>query len=215
MCNVNCIIFGVKNLSKDEVKGKRIIEVGSYDTNGSLRPVIEMWQPAEYVGVDIKRGPGVDIICSADNLVDKFGKESFDMVISTELFEHVKDWRKAISNIKNICKTNGIILITTRSYGFAYHSYPYDFWRYELDDMKNIFSDCRILTLKKDPQDPGVFLKVKKPGNFFEKDPRDYKLYNIVINKRVVNMSDKSFLNFRFFLIVIKEKFKNFGKSLF
>ncbi len=154
MCHVSCIVFGAKYLSKDEVKGKKVLEVGSYDVNGSLRPIIESWEPAEYIGVDIEEGPGVDVICNADNIVEHFGKETFDIVISTELLEHVWDWRRVISNIKNICKSNGIILITTRSYGFPYHAYPYDFWRYELEDMKNIFSDCELMVLENDFQAP-------------------------------------------------------------
>ena len=209
MCHVSCIVFGVKNLTKEEVKGKRILEVGSYDLNGSLRPIIELWGPAEYIGIDIEKGPGVDVICDAENLVEKFGKESFDVVISTELVEHVRDWRKVISNIKNICKPGGIILITTRSYGFGYHAYPYDFWRYELEDMKNIFSDCELLVLEKDFQKPGVFVKVKKLNKFVEKDLENHKLYSVIVNKREREITDKDFQNF-YSRLVLKEKFKNF-----
>lgn len=210
MCNVSCIIFGAKNLTKEEIKGKRIIEVGSYDVNGSLRPIIESWSPSEYVGVNIEKGPGVDIVCNAENIVEKFGKEGFDVVISTELLEHVKDWRKVISNIKNICKTNGIILITTRSYGSGYHAYPYDFWRYELEDMKEIFSDCEILILEKDFQVPGVFVKIKKPNKFVERNLTDYNLYSIIVNKRVREITNKDFQNFYFRRLILKEKLKNF-----
>jgi hypothetical protein len=31
MCDVNCIRWGAKNLTRKEIEGKRIIEVGSYD----------------------------------------------------------------------------------------------------------------------------------------------------------------------------------------
>ena len=219
MCHVSCIIFGVKNLTKEEIKGKRIIEVGSYDVNGSLRPIIESWGVAEYIGVDIEKGPGVDIICNAENLVEKFGKESFDVVISTELLEHVRDWRKVISNIKNICKSNGIILITTRSYGFWYHGYPYDFWRYELEDMKHIFSDCEILKIEKDTQVPGVFIKVKKLNKFIQEDLSSYKLYSVILNKRVENITNKDFRNPYFMWLIFKIKLKDFvfkaGKYVF
>ncbi len=150
MCNVNCIFYGLKFL-KDDIKSKKIIEVGSYNENGSLREFLDFWDPDDYIGIDITKGPGVDIVCSAEKILEHFEKESFDIVISTEVLEHIKDWRKAISNIKAVCKPNGIILITTRSYGFGYHGFPYDFWRYELEDMKRIFSDCEILSLQKDP----------------------------------------------------------------
>lgn len=93
MCNVNYIVFGAINLNEEEIEGKNIIEVGSYDINGSLRPIVESWKTAKYVGVDIEKGPGVDIVCNAEELLDKFEKNRFDIVLSTELLEHVKDWR--------------------------------------------------------------------------------------------------------------------------
>lgn len=84
MCNANGIVFGVKNLNLEEIKGKKIIEVGAYDVNGSLRPIIESWaEPAEYIGVDIVRGPGVDVVCMAEKMINVFGKERFDIVICT------------------------------------------------------------------------------------------------------------------------------------
>lgn len=209
MCHISCIIFGAKTLTKEEIKGKKVIEIGSYEVNGSLRPLIESWNPSKYVGVDIEKGPGVDIVCNAENIVEKFGKNSFDIVVSTELLEHVKDWRKVISNIKNVCKPNGVILITTRSYGYPYHAYPYDFWRYEIGDMKEIFSDCKILNLEQDFQLPGVVTKLKKPNKFVEKDLSDYELYSIVANKRAKKITDKDFQSFYFRSLIIKDKIKN------
>lgn len=143
-------------MTKGEVTKREVIEVGSFDHNSSLRSLIESWGPCRYVGVDIRKGPGVDVICSAENLVKTFGKESFDIVISTELIEHVADWKGVMSNIKKVCRLGGVILITTRSRGYLYHPSPGDFWRYELEDMKNIFSDCDIQILERDCQVPGV-----------------------------------------------------------
>lgn len=197
MCETSCIIFGAKNLTRKEVERRRIIEVGSYDENGSLRSIVELLNPAEYIGVDIAKGLGVDIICSVYDLVKKFGQESFDVVVSTELIEHVRDWKKAVSNIKNVCKHNGIILITTRSYGFRYHSYPSDCWRYELSDMEYIFSDCVIEKLERDRLHPGVFIKVKKPKDFVEKDLSDYKLYSIVEDKRTKEVKEVKLKKFQ------------------
>ena len=219
MCHVSCILFGGTNLTKEEIQGKKVIEVGSFDVNGSLRRIIESWNPAKYVGVDIKKGPGVDIVCKAEDIVEKFGKESFDIIVSTELLEHVRNWRKVISNLKNICKPGGIILITTRSKGFIYHAYPYDFWRYEVEDMAKIFSDCNILVLEKDFQISGVFVKLKKTNEFIEKDLSNYELHSIVSNRRVKVISKKDFQSFYFRRLIFKEKFKNLifdvGKHVF
>lgn len=186
MCHKSVIGFGIKNLTIEEIKGKKIIDIGSRDINGSYKPLIMPMKPSEYIGVDICNGKYVDIICNVKNIVEKFGKESFDVVISTELLEHVENWRKAISNIKQICKKNGIIIITARSYGKKVHGYPSDYWRYETDDIANIFSDCKVLKLEKDLQEPGFFLKVIKPDSFVEKDLSKYELYNIVHDKKMI-----------------------------
>jgi 2-polyprenyl-3-methyl-5-hydroxy-6-metoxy-1,4-benzoquinol methylase len=208
MCNISGIMFAVKNMSEAEIKGKRIIEIGSCYINGSVRPVVELFKPKEYIGIDIKEGLGVDIICKAEDILNKFGKESFDVVISTELLEHVMEWKKVISNFKNICKSDGVIYITTRSYGFGYHSYPHDFWRYEKRDMEDIFFDCNILKIKKDTESPGIFLKIKKPKDFKEKSLDHFKLYNILLNKRIEKFKETDFkkIKLRF---VLKEKIKN------
>jgi SAM-dependent methyltransferase len=216
MCNSACIEFGVRNLAIEEVKGKKIIEVGSYDVNGSLRPIIEAWgTPDEYVGVDIIDGPGVDLICPAEEIIEKFGKESFDIVISTEMLEHVRDWRKVISNIKNICKPNGLILITTRSYGFGYHDFPYDFWRFESVDMTSIFSDCNILNLQNDKSDPGVFIKVQKPAKFVEKNLTSIKLYSVIVDKRVNEITERDLQTFRVYHSLRKIPGEKLKKMMF
>jgi len=212
MCNAYCISFGAINLKPEEVKGKRVIEVGSYDVNGSLRSLVESYYPAEYIGVDIAEGPGVDVISKAEDILERFGKESFDIVISTELLEHVLDWRKSIHNIKNICKPGGIILITTASYGCPYHGHPYDFWRYELEDMKHIFSDCLIEKLEKSPS-KGVFVKMKKAHNFVEKDLADHNLYSILLNKRVKEIAEKDIKKYSRRL-ALWQKIRNFMSSI-
>lgn len=208
MCNVDCIRWAAKNITKQEIAGKKIIEVGSYDVNGNVRCVIELLEPAQYVGVDIMKGPGVDMICAAENLVEKFGGESFDVIISTCVLEHLKDWKKAISNIKNICKPNGTILIIVPS-NWSYHEHPYDFWRYGKDDIKNIFSDCDILALEEDPQKPSlVYAKIRKPNKFTEKNLSQYQLYSVITDKRTNEIRNKDFQSMHFKYILSKSWIK-------
>lgn len=185
MCHESVINFGTRSLKRDEILGKRVLDVGSLDINGSLRDYVVGLGCKEYIGIDMRNGKGVDIVCNTDDMVEKFGKESFDIIICSEALEHVLNWKRAISNIKNVCKKDGIIVIMVPSYGFGLHDYPTDYWRYELDDMKNIFSDCKILILEKDSQIEGVFVKIKKESLLLEKDLSDYELYNIVENKRI------------------------------
>ncbi len=178
MCNTACIRFGEKHLLAEEVAGKRILEVGAYDVNGSVRPIVEALGPSIYIGVDMREGPRVDRICLAEDLITTFGMESFDVVICMEVMEHVCDWRKAISNMKNVLKPGGLMVLTTRSKGFVKHDYPSDYWRYETEDMVRIFGDMIDVIIEKD-SDPGVFVRARKPMSFIEANLEDMNLYRI------------------------------------
>jgi len=209
VCHKSCIIFGARSLATEEIKGKSVLELGSRDVNGSLRSIINAWAPEHYVGVDIVKGPGVDVVCDVEGIAERFGQESFDIVISTEMVEHVRNWREAISNIKRVCKPGGTVLLTTRSRGYAYHGYPFDFWRFEVQDMKEIFADFEILTVEKDPEAPGVFLKARRPKKFLETDLSNYKLFSILSRRKVVGVTNEDLGGLSFFALTVKEKMKN------
>ena len=191
MCHASSILFGVSNLTAEDVAGKDVLDIGSHDYNGNFSPIVKNLKPSKFIGIDIIPGPGVDIVCSGEEAVEKFGKNSFDVVVASELMEHARNWREVISNIKNVCKPNGIIFITTRSKGFRLHGYPHDYWRYELDDMRKIFADCEILNLESDRQAPGVFIKAKKPVNFKEVSLEDISLYSVIEKSRILSLDSK------------------------
>ena len=197
MCTANCILFGFRALKAPDVGGRRVLEVGSRNCNGGLRVIVESFSPGEYIGVDAEAGPGVDRVCRAEAIADVFGEESFDVVISTEMLEHVRDWRSAISNMKRVCRRGGLIVLTTRSIGFPYHGYPTDFWRYEPEDIQAMFSEMEILMLERDEQDvPGVFAKVKKTPEFTEANLTGLQLYSVIDRRRVHDLDERSLRNF-------------------
>jgi SAM-dependent methyltransferase len=189
MCNESGTAFARKHLSEDGVHGKRVLEVGSRDVNGSLRSTVEAYGPSQYVGVDIMPGPGVDELCDVNDLHERYGRESFDVVISTELVEHVKDWRGAINNMKLVLKPGGDLLITTRSRGFKVHGYPWDYWRYEPSDMQKILADFERVEIETDDQAPGVFVKGQKPRTFRRQPLEGIALYSVVTRRRSLSIS--------------------------
>jgi len=171
-------------LAPADVAGKRVLEVGSLDVNGSVRGDIMALHPAEYVGIDIRPGPGVDLICDAGDLVARFGEDAFDVVVSTELLEHARDWRRIVSNIKRVTRPGGVMIVSTRSYGVDFHRRPFDYWRYEKADFNAIFADVLVEDLQLDPTDPGLLVKARKPGHFVERDLSDMALYSILRHRR-------------------------------
>ena len=215
MCNMNCLRWAANNLAREELKGKRILEVGSYDVNGSLRYVIGLTDIAEYTGVDVVEGPGVDIVSPAEKLVDRFGKDRFDIVVSTCVLEHIIDWRAAVSNIKNVCRPGGLILLILPS-KWPFHEHPNDFWRYQLEDIRNIFSDCEILCMDDDAgsKKRNVYAKIRKPEGFVETNLGDYSLYSMVTDRRQRELRDRDFRSLRFHKFVLSGKMKALEKRL-
>jgi SAM-dependent methyltransferase len=190
MCNDSVIKYVQSCMTEEDVRGKQVLEVGSLDVNGSVRSYAMGLNPRNYTGIDIIEGPGVDEICDADHILNRFGPESFDLIISTEMLEHVRNWRCVVSALKHAIRPNGILLITARSRGFYYHAYPHDFWRYSARDMKNIFSDMIIESIQKDPEAPGIFVKARKPPSWAENDLTFYKLHSVVKFQRALAVTD-------------------------
>jgi len=181
--NGACMEFCQNYMYRNEVFGRRIIDVGSTNMNGSFRTILGQYEPKEYLGVDLSEGEGVDEICNAENLIEKYGDNSFDIVVSAEMLEHAKDWKSAIHNMKTILKPNGIIMLTARSYWFPYHGCPEDFWRFESEDMIYIFSDFKIKAIIPDYFQPGIFVKAIKPENWEELDLSNFEVVSIADQK--------------------------------
>jgi SAM-dependent methyltransferase len=164
VCNEADVAFGRRILGPAEVAGQDVLEVGSFHGTGpSLRPYVESLAPATYLGVDIQAGPGVDRIGRVERLTEELGGARFDVVVATELVEHVRDWRAAIRNLKAVLRPGGILLLTTRSAGYPYHGAPSDYWRYETSDMARIFADMEVVAIEPDPSMPGVFVAARGP----------------------------------------------------
>lgn len=163
MCNDACRAFAAAALAEADLRGRRVLEVGARDVNGSVRRIVSAHGPAVYVGVDRVPGPGVDRVCAVERLVKEFGAGAFDLVISTEMLEHVRDWRAAVGQMKAVLAPGGLLLLTTRAPGFPYHGYPEDFWRFEAADLRRAVAEFEQIHLEPDPSEPGIFLTARKP----------------------------------------------------
>ena len=161
--------FAAGALTGGQVAGKRIVEAGARDYNGSVRGVYEGMGPASYLGTDVQPGPGVDLECAAGQLPGVLGQDCADIVISTEMLEHAEDWRAAAAGLAAILAPGGFLVLTTRSPGFPYHPHPGDFWRFTVNAMDGIAEACGLDVLRlerDDTQTPGVFLLARKPQDW-------------------------------------------------
>lgn len=108
---------------------RRILDVGAYDVNGSLRR--HKPDGAEWVGIDLAAGPGVDVVLK-DAWTYPFPDASFDVVVSTSTFEHDRLFWLTFLEMCRVLKPGGFIYINAPSNG-NYHTYPLDCWRFYPD----------------------------------------------------------------------------------
>jgi len=159
---------------------------------------VEALEPAEYVGTDIRPGPGVDLVCPAEDLPLQFGCDSFDIVIATCLLEHTRRWQAVVSSMKRLCKPQGLVLVIVPSI-WPFHAYPNDYWRYTAADLRHIFADFELLQMAQDAAAPSLaYAKLRKPALFTEVDLAAYPLYSIITNRRTTQIRPADFLSLRF-----------------
>ncbi len=168
--------FVARTLTADDVAGRRVLEVGSCNVNGSVRPYVMSLKPAEYLGVDREAGPSVDKVVDCEQLVENVGGK-WDVVITTEMLEHAQNWRLCMEQLASATATGGLLVLTTRSPGFDYH-HPPDYWRFTRRDMVHIFVrlGMELVAIENDPQDFGVFVKGRRMG-----PPRHGELDDLVV----------------------------------
>lgn len=97
----------------------KICELGSRDVNGSVRPLFAASE--KYIGVDWMAGPGVDVVADACSwLPDEKG--SYDVVVSTEVLEHVQHPCQIIQTAVECLKIGGVLIVTAAGIGRYPHS---------------------------------------------------------------------------------------------
>ena len=153
--------------------GTNVLDIGSLDINGNNRYLFEQ---CNYTGIDIGEGKNVDVVCSGHLFKSD---DLFDVVISTECFEHDEHWQQTLKNvINNLLKDGGLFLFSCAAPGRPEHGtkktspkdspFTTDYYRNlsEEDirsvlDCDEIFSNYKFKTRKEFPQDL-YFYGIKK-----------------------------------------------------
>lgn len=97
-------------------KGRKVLEIGSADVNGTIRP---FFQGSDYIGVDICAGKGVDLVGYGDKV--DLGNLHFDLTISCECFEHNPQWIETFLNMHRMTKNDGFLVFSCASRGRPEH----------------------------------------------------------------------------------------------
>jgi SAM-dependent methyltransferase len=116
----------------------RVLEVGGRDRSGvshrdRLPPV------AEYVGLDVLPGPGVDVVADAHVMSDVLGAERFDFACSYYVWEHLAMPWKAVIELNRILVTGGYALIVAPQ-TCGLHDLPWDYFRFSDAAFRALFA---------------------------------------------------------------------------
>jgi SAM-dependent methyltransferase len=124
--------------------GLRVLDVGC-----GAKPYLPFLAPyaAEYRGIDAHAGPAVDDVGSVEAL--PYPDASFDVVLCTQVLEHVTDPALAVAELARVLTPGGVALLSTHGV-FLYHPDPVDFWRWTGPGLEHLFgsvarwSDVRV-----------------------------------------------------------------------
>lgn len=141
----------------DDAFGLRVLDVGALDVNGSARG---LFPGAEYVGVDLELGPGVDVQADAHDLTATAAlgphAGTFDLVLCLEMLEHdLRPW-ETTAELAKMARPGGLVLVTARGNGFPQHNPP-DAYRFLEDGFRAVLEagGLTVLSLVPDPQVSG------------------------------------------------------------
>jgi SAM-dependent methyltransferase len=94
-----------------------------------IRKLIESNEKNSYIGCDIVQSSEnkVDILCEATNI--PVTSESYDVVICTQVLEHVFDHQKLLEEAYRLLKPGGRFIISA-PFIWEMHEIPFDFFRF-------------------------------------------------------------------------------------
>jgi len=138
-----------KYLSTSTSQPLKIIDIGSFDVNGSYKQFF--LHPAwKYTGVDLAAGPNVDVVLKSPYRLP-FDSHSVDVIVSGQAFEHVEFFWCSWLEMVRVLKPGGHIFLIAPSRG-PEHRYPQDCWRFYPDGYRALakYASLELLQVSTD-----------------------------------------------------------------
>lgn len=108
--------MGIKGKFPEYFQNKTVLDAGSLDINGNNRYLFEGGQ---YHGVDLAEGKNVDFVSPIRYF--KPANQLYDVVISTEMLEHDREYAASLKQLYLLLKSGGLMLLTAAGTGRAEH----------------------------------------------------------------------------------------------
>jgi SAM-dependent methyltransferase len=138
---MNRILHGVaRSVAETFDLPEPILEIGSFQVPGQapLANLRSLFPQKEYLGIDVRPGPGVDLVADAEDL--PFDDSSFGTVIAMSTFEHVRRFWRGFEEARRVLRPNGALLVACPFY-FYIHAFPNDYWRFTPQALDVLLED--------------------------------------------------------------------------
>jgi hypothetical protein len=96
-----------RHAARLDLDGCRVLEIGSLDINGSIRPLFA--EAAHYHGLDVVPGPGVDEVADAATWTTTV---RYDVVACAEVLEHAPAWAAILEVMWAATASGGTLLMS-------------------------------------------------------------------------------------------------------
>lgn len=117
--------------------GMKILDIGGRDRSKFDR---SRSYPEHFVTVlDIIPGDNVDVVGDAHALSEHFPNESFDIAVSTSVFEHLHSPWKVALELNKVLKIGGLALLQSHQ-TLGIHDPPWDYWRFSDEAWRALFN---------------------------------------------------------------------------
>jgi SAM-dependent methyltransferase len=97
-----------------------------------------------YIGIDRTRGKQVDIVCDVEKL--PLRSQYFNVVLCTQVIEHVTSPETLINEIQRVLKNDGYLFLSTHGV-WPVHAAPFDFWRWTDFGLKKMLEDFSMVKI--------------------------------------------------------------------
>lgn len=119
------------------------------DAGGGRCQYKPLFQGNHYLALDNTKGENswtyesLDLISNLENI--PFPEETFDVVLLTQVLEHVRNPLIVLKELKRILKKEGTLLLTAPQ-GWKEHQKPQDFFRFTSGSLEYLFSESGYST---------------------------------------------------------------------
>lgn len=132
-----------------------IWEIGSYCVPGQeeLANLRRLFPGREYLGLDMRPGPGVDRIENVERMTAADGSAGTILCLNT--FEHVRDIFAGARELHRVLAPGGVLIMSC-PFDFPIHDHPGDYWRFTPQALEVLTSGfpTRLLGFQGYPEQP-------------------------------------------------------------